>query len=156
VHLPETKGGWYDFWSGASVAGGQTLDAPAPYDAMPLFVRAGSIIPFGPDLQYTGEKPADPITLCVYAGANGTFSLYEDDGVTYACEKGAFASIPLQWDDARKTLTIGERQGKFPGMLAKRTFNIVLVAKGKSAGYAAAATADKTVAYSGKAVTVKF
>jgi alpha-D-xyloside xylohydrolase len=156
VHLPETKGGWYDFWSGASVAGGQTLDAPAPYDAMPLFVRAGSIIPFGPDLQYTGEKPADPITLCVYAGANGTFSLYEDDGVTYACEKGAFASIPLQWDDARKILTIGERQGKFPGMLAKRTFNIVLVAKGKSAGYAAAATADKTVAYSGKAVTVKF
>ncbi len=156
VHLPETKGGWYDFWSGAAMTGGRTFDAPAPYDAMPLFIRAGSIIPFGPEIQYTGEKSTDPLTLYIYAGANGSFSLYEDDGLTYDCDKGAFARISFQWDDARRTLTIGAREGKFPGMLEKRTFNVVLIAKGKATGYSPTPTPDKTETYSGKAVKVKF
>ena len=80
-------------------------------------MRAGSIVPIGPELQYTDEKPADPITLYVYAGADGAFTLYEDDGLTYGYEKGAFARIPLRWNDATKTLTIGKREGSFPGML---------------------------------------
>ena len=147
---------WYNFWTGAITAGGQTIDAPAPYDSMPLFIRAGSIIPFGPELQYTGEKPADPITLYVYAGADGAFTLYEDDGLTCGYEKGAFARIPIHWDDAAKTLTLGKREGKFPGMLAKRTFNVVLVTKDKPAGFSFTPKADQTVAYQGKEVKVKF
>ena len=156
VYLPQNDAGWYDFWTGAMAAGGQSLDAPAAYDSIPLFVRAGSIIPFGPELQYTGEKPADPITLYVYAGADGTFSLYEDDGLTYSYEKGAFARIPFQWDNAARTLTIGKRAGKFPGMLTKRTFNIVLVSKDKPVGYSPTPTPEKTVSYLGKAVKVQF
>ncbi len=156
VYLPATAGDWYDFWTGTSTTGGQTINAPAPYDSMPLFIRAGSIIPFGPELQYTGEKPADPITLYVYAGADGAFTLYEDDGLTYGYEKGALARIPIHWDDAAKTLAIGKREGKFPGMLAKRTFNVVLVASNKPAGFSFTPKADRTVAYQGKAVKVKF
>jgi alpha-D-xyloside xylohydrolase len=156
VYLPPTSGDWYDFWTGVHTAGGQTIDAPAPYDSLPLFIRAGSIIPFGPELQYTGEKPADPITLYVYAGADGAFTIYEDDGLTYGYEKGAFARIPVGWDDASKTLTIGKRAGKFAGMLAKRTFNVVLVAKDKPAGFSFTSKADQTVTYRGKDVKVKF
>jgi len=155
VYLPPTSGDWYDFWTGASTGGGQTIDAPAPYDMLPLFIRAGSIIPFGPELQYTGEKPAEPITLYVYAGANGAFTLYEDDGLTYGYEKVAFARIPIGWDDAAKTLTIGRRTGKFPGMLDKRTFNVVLVAKDKPAGFSFTPKADQTVSYLGKELKVK-
>jgi alpha-D-xyloside xylohydrolase len=156
VYLPPTSGNWYDFWTGAYTEGGQTIDAPAPYDALPLFIRAGSIIPFGPELQYTGEKPADPITLYVYAGAEGAFTLYEDDGLTYDYEKGAFARIPIGWDDVTRTLTIGKRAGKFPGMLTKRTFNVVLVTKHKPAGFLFTPKADQTVTYRGKEVKVTF
>ena len=123
---------------------------------MPLFIRAGSIIPFGPELQYTGEKPADPITLYVYAGADGAFTLYEDDGLTYGYEKGAFARIPIRWDDSSKTLTMGKRDGRFPGMLAKRTFNVVLVARNNPAGFSFTPKADQTVTYRGKETSLKF
>jgi alpha-D-xyloside xylohydrolase len=156
VYLPPTTGGWFDFWTGASTAGGQTLDAAAPYDSMPLFIRAGSIIPFGPELQYTGEKPADPITLYVYAGADGKFTLYEDDGLTYNYQRGAYACIPIRWDNNSKTLTIGKRAGKFPGMLTRRTFNLVLVAGDKPVGFSFTPKADQTVAYHGKEVKVTF
>jgi alpha-D-xyloside xylohydrolase len=156
VYLPPTTGDWYNFWFGTRTAGGQTINVLAPYDSLPLFIRAGSIIPFGPELQYTGEKPADPITLYVYAGADGAFTLYEDDGLTYGYEKGAFARIPMGWDDAAKTLTIGKRTGKFPGMLAKRTFNVVLVTKEKPTGFSFTPKADQTVTYRGKEVKVKF
>ncbi|MFZ0826156.1 MAG: TIM-barrel domain-containing protein [Verrucomicrobiia bacterium] len=156
VYLPATTGDWYGFWTGTSTAGGQTIDAAAPYDSMPLFVRAGSIIPSGPDLQYTSEKPADPITLYVYAGADGAFTLYEDDGLSYGYEKGAFACIPIRWDDATKTLTLGKRQGKFKGMLKHRTFHAVLVTKDKPVGFSFTPKADQTVTYRGKAVTLKF
>ena len=156
VYLPATPGDWYDFWTGMSVAGGQTLDAPAPYDSMPLYIRAGSIIPLGPDLQYTGEKPADPITLYVYAGADGKFTLYEDDGLTYGYEKGAFARIPISWDEKSRTLTLGKREGKFKGMLKQRTFNVVLVTKDKPVGFSFTRPAGRTAAYHGKAEKLKF
>jgi alpha-D-xyloside xylohydrolase len=146
---------WYDFWTGAPVSGGQTIAAPAPYDAMPVHVRAGSIVPFGPELQWTGEKPSDPVTLYIYAGADGAFTLYEDDGLTYGYEKGAFARIPIRWNDATGTLTIGKREGSFPGMLASRTFEVVLVAKGKPVGFSFEPKADRTVRYDGAEVEVE-
>ena len=146
---------WYDFWTGATIAGGQAIDAPAPYDAMPVHVRAGSIVPFGPELQWTGEKPSDPVTLFVYAGADGTFTLYEDDGLTYGYEKGAFSRIPLRWNDATATLTIGKRQGSFPGMLASRTFEVLLVGKAKPVGFSFEPKPDRTVRYDGAEVVVR-
>jgi alpha-D-xyloside xylohydrolase len=156
VYLPQSAGGWYDFWTGAPATGGQSLDAPAPYDAMPLFIRAGSIIPFGPELQYTGEKPEDPVTLRVYAGADGAFTHYEDDGKTYDCDHGVSARISFNWNDAARTLTIGDRQGSFPGMLTTRTFNVVLVDKNKPVGFSFTPTPDQTVNYQGKALTLTF
>jgi len=154
VYLPTTPGGWYLFWTGAAAAGGASVSAPAPFDAMPVYVRAGSIVPLGPDLQYTSEKPADPITLYVYAGADGAFTLYEDQGTTYDYENAAFTEIPLKWTDATKTLTIGARAGSFTGMLASRTFQVVRIASGKAVGYPSTATPDKTVTYTGAAVDV--
>jgi len=146
---------WYDFWTGRAIPGGQTVDAPAPYDAMPVHVRAGSIVPFGPELQWTGEKPADPITLFVYAGADGTFTLYEDDGLTYGYEKGAFSRIPIRWDDGKGALTIGKREGSFPGMLTSRTFEVVVVSKDRPAGFSFEPKADRSVRYDGTAVEVE-
>jgi len=155
VYLPTTPGGWYLFWTGAPVAGGATVAAaPAPFDAMPVYVRAGSIVPLGPDLQYSSEKPEDPITFYVYAGADGAFTLYEDQGTTNDYETGAFSQIPLTWTDATSTLSIGARQGSFTGMLASRTFQVVLIDSGKAVGYPSTATPDKTVTYTGAAVAV--
>ena len=154
VYLPSTPGGWYLFWTGAAAAGGATVSAPAPFDAMPVYVRAGSIVPLGPDLQYSSEKPADPITFYVYAGADGSFTLYEDQGTTNDYENAAFTEIPLKWTDATKTLTVGARQGSFTGMLASRTFQVVRIASGKAVGYPSTATPDKTVTYTGAAVDV--
>ena len=154
VYLP-TAAGWYDFWTGAALAAGQTIDAPAPYDAIPVHVRAGAIVPFGPELQYAGEKPADPITLLVYGGADGAFTLYEDDGLTYGYEKGAFARIPLRWDEAQRTLTIGAREGSFPGMLAARTFNVVFVDREHPVGFSFTLPAGLTVRYAGESVAVR-
>ena len=130
-------------------------DVAAPYDAIPVFVRAGSIVPFGPELQYTGEKAADPLTVYVYAGANGAFTLYEDQGTTYDYEKGAFSLIPIKWDDASGTLTIGRRQGSFPQMLKERTVRAVLVSPGAPVGFRFEETGGKTVKYTGEAVGVK-
>jgi alpha-D-xyloside xylohydrolase len=155
VYVPAAAG-WYDFWTGAPEAGGRTIEAPAPYDAIPVYVRAGAIIPFGPELQYTGEKPADPLTLYVYAGADGTFTLYEDDGLTYGYEQGAFACIPLRWDDAARTLRIGARTGTFPGMLAERTLQVILVSKQKPVGFSLAPQPDQTVRYRGDPIDLTF
>jgi alpha-D-xyloside xylohydrolase len=155
VYLP-AGASWYDFWTGLELPGGQTVDTPAPFDQMPLYVRAGSIIPFGPELQYTGQKPADPITLRVYTGANGQFNLYEDDGLTYDYEKGAFARIPIRWNDAALTLAIGARQGSFPAMLTSCTFNIVLVSPHHPVGFSFAPPLMATVAYHGEPISVSF
>src|SRR4029077_14173213 len=144
VYLPVAPG-WYDFWSGAAAAGGKTIDVAAPYDALPVHIKAGSIVPTGPELMYTDEKPADPIVLWVYAGADGAFPLYEDDGVSYGYEKGASARIPIRWSDATKTLTIGKREGAFPGMQKAHTFEVVLVSKDKPVGFTFTPKADKSV-----------
>jgi alpha-D-xyloside xylohydrolase len=152
LYLPNTK--WYDFWTGSAIQGGRTLDAPSPIDRMPLYVRAGSIVPLGPDLQYATEKPADPIELRIYRGANGTFTLYEDENDSYNYEKGVHATIPLSWDDAAHTLTIGDRTGAFPGMLEKRTFRVVFVTENHGTGGSLTENVDKTVLYSGKKITV--
>lgn len=155
LYLPAIAGGWYDFWTGAALAGGQWIEAPAPYDSMPLFVPAGSIIPTGPELQYTGEKPADPITLHVYAGADGAFSLYEDDGLTYGYERGESTRIPFRLDDKTRTLTLEKREGTFPGMLAERIFNVVLISPGRSAGFSFDPKLDQTLRYSGRVVKAR-
>jgi alpha-D-xyloside xylohydrolase len=152
LYLPDAR--WYDFWTGAPTAGGQAVDAPAPFDRIPLYVRAGSIVPMGPDVEYSTEKPADPIELRVYRGASGSFILYEDENDNYDYEKGVHATIPLAWDEARRTLTIGDRVGGFPGMLESRTFRVVFVGEGHGVGIAPSENVDKVVQYSGKQVTV--
>ena len=127
VYFPDTVG-WYDFYTGNPVNNGWQK-VSAPYERIPLFVREGAIVPWGPDLQYSDEKPAETITLYVYKGQNGKFTLYEDEGVNYGYEKGSYALIPLEYNEAEATLTIGERQGTFPGMLERRIFNVVVVSK---------------------------
>jgi alpha-D-xyloside xylohydrolase len=152
LYLPNAK--WYDFWTGATVQGGRALDAPSPIDRTPLFVRAGSILPLGPDIQYAAEKSADPIELRIYRGANGSFTLYEDENDTYNYEKGAYATIPFSWDDVSHILTIGDRTGTFPGMIEKRTFRVVFVSENHGVGSALTENTDKTVQYSGKKISV--
>ncbi len=153
IYLPEGSM-WYDFWSGQSYAGGQTIEAAAPMEIMPLFIRAGAIIPYGPAVQYANERPDAPIELRVYPGTDGEFTLYEDECDNYNYEKGAYAEIPIRWDEQKRELTIGKRKGKFPGMVKKRTFDIVWVSSNHGAGIAPTKTADTQVRYDGKAVKV--
>jgi len=152
VYLPKAK--WYDFWSGASVEGPRTIDASAPLERLPLFVRAGSIVPMGPEKEWSNEKPEDPIELRVYRGADGDFTLYEDENDGYNYEKGVCATIGFHWDDAKQTLTIGERKGEFPGMLAERGFQIIFVSGNHGVGIQAENKPDRVVRYSGKSTTV--
>ena len=152
LYLP--PGRWYDFWSGALEEGGQTVDAEAPLDRMPLYLRAGSIVPMGPDREWVSQKPADPLELRVCRGSDGDFTLYEDEGDTYDYEKGVFATIPIHWDDARHILTIGKREGEFPGMLRSRTFDVVFVGADHGIGIPPTATPDTVVHYDGNEVTV--
>lgn len=153
VYLPQSAG-WFDFWTGKKYRGGQTIDAPAPMEIMPLFVKAGSIVPMGPFLQYALEKPADPIELRIYPGADAEFTLYEDDGLTYNYEQGERALINMKWDDAGRTLTLSDRQGSFPAMLQQRTVKVILVRDNLGVGVALAENPDQTVIYSGKEITV--
>jgi alpha-D-xyloside xylohydrolase len=152
LYLPNAK--WYDFWSGAEVAGGRMISADTPIEQMPVYVRAGSIVPLGPNQEWSTEKAEDPIELRIYRGENADFTLYEDENDTYDYEKGVYATIPLHWDDAAHTLTIGDRKGQFPGMLEKRTFRVVFVRQSHGAGIDAEERADKTVEYSGKRMSV--
>ena len=117
---------WYDFWTGKQYKGGQNVTLETTIDRVPMFVRAGSILPLGPEMQYVGEKKWDNLEMRVYPGANGSFVLYEDEGDNYNYEKGAYATITFQWNDSKKVLTIGDRQGNYPGMLKTRTFTIVM------------------------------
>ena len=117
---------WYDFWTGKAWKGGQTVTLTTQLDRVPMFVRAGSILPLGPEMQYVGEKAWDRLELRVYPGADGTFMLYEDEGDNYNYERGQYTTINLQWDDKRHTLTIGRRQGSYPDMIENRMFTIVM------------------------------
>jgi alpha-D-xyloside xylohydrolase len=152
VYLPAAK--WYDFWTGHAADRGGMVETAAPLDRIPLFVRGGSIVPMGPDVEYATEKSVDPIELRVYPGANASFTLYEDENDNYNYEQGSRATIRLDWDDAARKLTIGERQGKFPGMLEARTFRVVFVSDNHGVGIESTAQPDKIVEYSGKRVTV--
>jgi alpha-D-xyloside xylohydrolase len=152
VYLP--PGGWFDFWTGLRLTGGQTVDAAAPLEQMPLFVRAGSIVPMGPLIEYATERPADTIELRVYPGADGQFKLYEDGNDGYQYERGQFAVIPLEWVDARQELVIGAVRGSFPGMLKHRVFRLVLVKEGHGVGVEPRMVFDKVVEYSGREVRV--
>jgi alpha-D-xyloside xylohydrolase len=154
VYLPKGAG-WYDFHSGKFYEGGQTLNVAAPLNTLPLFVKAGAIIPAGPPVQYVDEKPADPITLYVFTGADGTFDLYEDDGSSYAFESGEFSTIPMRYNEATGTLTIGKRQGSYKGMLDNRTFHMVWVKRESPVGVGLSATPQQVVQYTGEPVEVK-
>ena len=135
---------WYDFWTGKQYRGGQRLELSTSLNRVPMFVRAGSILPLGPEMQYTGEKPWDNLEIRLYPGADGTFTLYEDEGDTYNYERGIYSTIPFHWNDRSHTLTIGNRQGQYPGMLTNRKFTVVMP-NGTS----------QTVNYNGKEVAVQ-
>jgi len=152
VYLP--KATWYDFWSGKKIEGGKYIDADAPLEKLPLFIRAGSIIPMGPTMEWSTQKPADPIELRVYPGADGDFTLYEDENDNYDYAKGQHATIQLHWNDKAKTLTIGKRQGSFPGMLDRHKVNVVIVEENLGVRIGDGAP-TRSVDYSGDQVEVK-
>lgn len=155
VYLPKQKG-WYDFYTGAYHVGGQTIVADAPYDKIPVFIPEGAILPIGPEMQWSDEKKPELIDLYVYAGKDGSYTLYEDEGTNYNYEKGKYAVIDFKYDDARKQVTIGARKGSFDGMLQKRRFNIILVDQKKQQGVnLAKSPKGKVVKYAGQAMTVK-
>jgi len=153
VYLPESVA-WYDFWTGKRFNGGQAIKADAPLDKIPLFVRAGSIIPMGSIIQYAGEKPADTLEIRVYKGACGKFDLYEDEGDNYNYEKGKYTIIPFRWDEHRQSLLIGDKLGNYPGSLTKRVFNIVFVNESEGIGITVSKM-EKKVSYFGKKVEIK-
>jgi alpha-D-xyloside xylohydrolase len=154
VYLPAADG-WYDFYTGAYYAGGRTLKAEAPLERMPVYVKEGSILPTGPALQYTAEKVADPLTLYVFTGKDAAFTLYEDEGINYQYEQGAYATIPLSYNESTGTLTIGARKGTYKGMPGKRTIQIVWVKKDHAAGVGPDVRPDQVVEYTGSALEVK-
>ncbi len=154
VYLPKgTK--WIDFWTGETLQGGIKVDKATPIDIMPLFVKAGSILPVGPKVQYATEKKWDNLEIRVYPGADGTFTLYEDENDNYNYEKGQYSTIVFHWNDKKRELTIDARKGSFPGMLSQRTFNVVVVGKDKGVGMEAGGSVDKRVVYNGKKVAIK-
>ena len=152
VYLP--AGQWYDFWSGIPIEGGRAVDVPTPLDRIPLHVRAGTILPLGPDMEWSAEKPPDPIELRIYRGADADFTLYEDENDSYNYQKGVHATISFHWDDANRTLMIGERKGQFPGMLQTRSFRIVFAHENHGTGIPPEERADKVVRYNGQQVRV--
>jgi alpha-D-xyloside xylohydrolase len=146
---------WFDFWTGEKLSGGNKTTKQAPIDVIPLYVKAGSIIPVGPNVQYATEKNWDNLEIRIYPGANGKFVLYEDENDNYNYEKGVYSTITFNWDDVKKTLTIDDRKGSFPGMLNQRTFNLVLVGANKGVGDNLTSQPDKQIIYAGKKLVVK-
>jgi alpha-D-xyloside xylohydrolase len=154
VYLPKDTT-WYDFWTGEKVIGGQRIEAAAPLERLPLYVRAGSILPLGPEEEWADQQPNGPIELRVYPGADGTFTLYNDEGDNYDYEKGAHSTTALAWSDATRTLTIAARQGTYPNMPPQTTFHVVLARPNHGIGEATTDAADRTVTYNGSALTVR-
>ena len=152
VYLPEGYV-WYDFYNGQLMQDGLQKGA-APYERMPLFVKGGSILPMGPEIQWTGENPEGEITLFVYEGADGSFTLYDDEGLNYNYEKGQYSNIPLTWNNSTSTLTIGERKGEYPGMPKTRKFNVIKVSKDHPVGFSRAVQGHE-INYNGTPVEVK-
>src|SRR5579864_3239681 len=152
IYLPAGHD-WVDFWTGKRISGGQTIEAEAPLDRMPMYAKTGSVIPFGP-IAETASAKADPIDLRVYAGADGDFTLYEDEGDNYDYEHEEYSVIPIHWDDRAETLRVGDRRGSFPGMLEHRTFRVVRVAEAHRAAISSPRKFDATVEFTGKSVSV--
>ncbi|MFC3158440.1 TIM-barrel domain-containing protein [Chryseobacterium arachidis] len=144
VYLPAGLD-WFDFWTNEKHRGGQEIEKSVNLQSIPLYVKAGSIIPFGPDVQYATEKKWDNLTVKIYPGTDADFVLYEDEFDNYNYEKGNYTEIPFHWNEKSKTLTIDSRKGNFKGMIDKRTFNVMLPDGQK-----------KSVSYSGKKVNVDF
>ena len=153
VYLPDAAK-WYDFWTGTTLNGSQEVEVEAPLDRTPLFVRAGSIIPMGPEIEYATQDPAGATEVRVYRGADGQFALYDDAGDGYDYQRGWYSLIPIRWDDQSGVLTIGTRDGTFPGMVEKRVFRVVLVDSGHGVGEGITATADKEIMYEGKEIKI--
>ena len=153
VYFPE-QCGWYNLYTNEYIKGGQRLVVDAPYEQIPVFVREGAIIPFGPEMEWSDEKPAELINLYVYAGQNGSFQLYEDEGTNYNYEKGKYATIDITYDDAAKTVSFSTRKGQFPGMLKNRQFNVVLISKDSAKPLNLENPEGKLVNYTGKAVSI--
>jgi len=154
VYFPK-QCGWYDLYTGKHIQGGQTVSVDAPYERMPVFVREGAIIPFGPTMEWSDQKPAELINLYVYAGADGKFQLYEDEGTNYNYEKGKYATIDITYNDKQHSVTIGDRKGQFSGMLQDRRFNVVLITPSQSRTLDLNQPQGKMVKYSGKKIIVK-
>ena len=152
VYLPKSAI-WYDFWTGKRFSGGQTIKTAAPRHRIPVFIKAGSIVPMGKFLQYTSEKPIDTLEIRIYAGADGQFTLYNDEGNNYNYEKGKYTLVPLKWNEERQMLTIDVQQGSYAGVLKKRVFNIVWVNESNGKGIEISSIA-KSVIYSGEKITV--
>lgn len=144
VYLPAGTA-WWDFETGEKFTGGKTIEKEAVIGTIPVYVKAGSILPLGPDVQYAEEKPWDNLEVRVYPGADGSFTLYEDEGDNYNYEKGQYSEIEFKWNDKKRELTVGDRSGSFPGMIAARTFRVKVAGSDKEAA----------VTYTGKAVTTK-
>jgi alpha-D-xyloside xylohydrolase len=153
VYLPAGTS-WQDFWTGRTFDGDTTLTVDAPIDRIPLMIRTGSIIPLGPFLQYTTEKAPDPIEVRIYPGADGHFTLYEDENDNDNYEKGVYATITFEWDDSHRTLMISDRHGSFPGILKSRRFNIVLVREHHGTGIEICPNPDRTTTYTGKKLNI--
>ena len=154
VYLPK-QCGWYDLYTGKHYTGGQTIMADAPFERIPVFVPEGAIIPFGPAMEWSDEKPAELINLYVYQGRNASFQLYEDEGTNYNYEKGKYATIDITYDDAAKTITFGTRKGSFDGMLQNRRFNVVLVSPTKAQQLDLEQPQGKMVSYNGTEQKIK-
>lgn len=153
VYLPKGND-WYDLYTGKKMTGGRTIEASAPLSQMPIFVKAGAIIPSGPQIQHVHDKNTDPLLLTVYTGADGEFELYEDDGKSYGYENGEYSRIPFKYDDQTQRLTIGERTGNFNGMLSKRTINIRWISNARADAADFHGAFDATISYEGKSVTI--
>ena len=154
VYLPAGNS-WFDFWTGEQLEGGQKVAKETPIDILPIYVKAGSILPIGPEVQYAGEKSWETLEIRVYPGADGDFVLYEDEFDNYNYEKGLYSTITFHWNDARKTLTIGECKGNYPGMLKNRKFRIVLVDNQHGVGDNLMKKADRAISYTGKECRIR-
>ena len=154
VYLPNHQGGWYDFWTGQHSSGQKLIEVPVSDEHIPLFVKAGSILPLGKAVQHTGESLDAPWEIRIYPGADAHYTVYEDEGSNYNYEQGKYSTYDLSWDDKKQVLTISDRKGSFEGMVAKRILNIVKVDTGRGVGLDAGKV-NRKINYSGKAMQVQ-
>ncbi len=155
VYLPQQTNGWIDFWNGKKYAGGQYVNVDVDLEKIPLFVKAGSILPLGPEKQYASEETDQPWEIRIYPGASSTFTIYEDEGDNYNYENGKYSMYNLTWNDAERTLEISDRKGSFNGMKDERKFNIIIVEPHKGVGFKSSDSPWKTVTYSGRLLKVR-